>query len=132
MRRLQHAIVADDNQILRHGLVTLLMAVFLHARVQEAQNGVQVLEMAAADQPDLIFMDVEMPQVSGIDATTEIKSRWPNIRVIIMLLETHHRAQAENAGADACLFKGAPFEDILDTVAQLGFDVSTVTPRASG
>lgn len=131
MRRLRHAIVADDNHIFRQGLVALLLAVFLHVRVQEAQNGLQVLDMTAVDQPDLIIMDVEMPQVSGLDATKEIKSRWPHIRVIILMLESHHRALAESAGADACLFKGVPFEELLDAVAQLGFEVSISPARPS-
>ena len=123
---LRHAIVADDNHIFRQGLVSLLLAVFVHTRVQEAQNGAQVLDMAAVEAPDLIIMDVDMPQVNGLQATSEIKSRWPSIRVIILVLEHHHRAKAADAGADACLFKGVSFEDLLATVAQLGFDVSAV------
>lgn len=131
MRRLQHAIVADDNHIFRQGLVSLLMAVFFQARVEEAQNGIQVLDMTAATQPDLIIMDVDMPQVSGLDATTEIKERWPHVCVIVLLLESHHRALAERAGADACLFKGVPFEELLDAVARLGFEVSIVSKKAA-
>lgn len=123
---LRHAIVADDNYIFRQGLVSLLMAVFLHARVEVAQNGVQVLDMVAEEQPDLVIMDVEMPQVSGLDATREIKARWPHVCVIVLVLETHHRPHAIEAGADACLFKGVSFEDLLDAVARLGFDVTTV------
>ena len=131
MRRLRHAIVADDNHIFRQGLVALLMAVFLQTRVQEAQNGIQVLDMAAVDQPDLIIMDAEMPQVGGLDATVEIKSRWPDIRVIVLMLEMSHRALAESAGADACLFKGVPFEELIETVAGLGFDVSIMPAQRS-
>lgn len=124
--KLRYAVVADDNHIFRKGLVSLLLAVFLNLRVQEAQNGLQVLDIVAVDQPDLIIMDVDMPQVGGLDATTVIKSRWPSIRVIVLVLEHHHRAKAADAGADACLFKGVSFEDLLDTVAQLGFEVSIV------
>lgn len=123
---LRYAIVADDNHIFRKGLVSLLLAVFLQTRVEEAQNGAQVLDMAALEQPDLIIMDLEMPQVSGLDATTEIKSRWPHVCIIVLVLEQHHRAWAYEAGADACLFKGVPFEDLLGAVAKLGFNVSTV------
>ncbi len=128
--RLRHAVVADDNHIFRQGLVSLLLAVFHNARVQEAQNGAQVLDIVAAEQPDLVIMDVEMPQVGGLEATVAIKSRWPGIRVMILVLEHHHRAQAAEAGADICLFKGVSCEDLLDAVARLGFDVSILPRKA--
>ena len=54
---LRHAIVADDNHAIRQSMIALLMTVFMHARISEAQNGHQVLDLVASDPPDLIIMD---------------------------------------------------------------------------
>lgn len=123
--QLHHAIVADDNHAIRQSLKAFLVAMFLHARIDEAQNGHQVLDMVAANPPDLVLMDAEMPQVSGIDATRAIKSGWPHIRVIIMTLEPHHRHLALHAGADACIFKGVSSEQLLQAIALIGFEVTS-------
>lgn len=129
--RLRHAIVADDNHAIRQSLKTLLVAVFLRVRIEEAQNGHQVLDMVAADPPNLVLMDAEMPQVNGLDATRAIKAGWPHVRVIVMVLEPHHRFQALQAGADACVMKGFPSQELLDAIELIGFEVASWRHRVS-
>lgn len=123
--QLHHAIVADDNHTIRQSLKAFLVAAFLHALVEEAQNGHQVLDMVAAHPPDLVLMDAEMPQVNGIEATRAIKSGWPDTHVIIMTLEPHHRHLALGAGADACILKGVSSEQLLSIIDQIGFDTAS-------
>ena len=125
---LRHAIVADDNHAIRQSMIALLMTVFMHARISEAQNGHQVLDLVASDPPDLIIMDAEMPQLNGLDTAREIKVRCPVARVIILILEPHHHSLALQAGADACVLKGIRSEELLHVIAQLGFEVASVWP----
>lgn len=120
--QLHYAIIADDNHTIRQSLKAFLVAAFWHVFVEEAQNGHQVLDMVAANPPDLVLMDVEMPQVNGIDATRAIKSGWPDTHVIIMTLEPRHRQLALSAGADACVLKGVSSEQLLHIIDRIGFD----------
>lgn len=122
--KLCHAIVADDSHAIRQSLKAFLVAVFLHARIEEAQNGNQVLDLVAADPPDLILMDMDMPQVNGLDATRLVKSSWPAVRIIILALHPDHLHPALQTGADACILKGFPSTELLRTIAKIGFDVA--------
>ncbi len=120
---LSYVLIADDNHAIRQSLRALLLTVFLRLRVEEAHNGHQVLDKIAEDLPDLVLMDVDMPHLDGLATTRAIKARWPVVRVIILALEPHHHALAAQAGADACVLKGVPFHELLQAVAQVGFDV---------
>lgn len=127
--KLCHAIVADDSHAIRQSLKTFLYAVFHHVRIEEAQNGNQVLDLVAADPPNLILMDVEMPQVNGMHATRMVKAGWPAVRVIILALDPNHLPMALQAGADACILKGFPSEELLRTIAMIGFEVASIHER---
>lgn len=121
--KLRHAIVADDNHAIRQSLRAFLVAKFLQIRIDEAQNGHQVLDLVAKDPPNLVLMDVDMPQLDGLDTTRAIKADWPEIRVIILALHAHHHALALQAGADACIFKGNPVDELLQAIGLVGFEI---------
>lgn len=127
--QLHRAIIADDNHLIRQSLRAFLVATTAHVQIDEAQNGHQVLDMVASNPPDLVLMDAEMPQVNGIDATRTIKSGWPEVRVIVIIIEPHHRQLALQAGADACILRGGPSEQLLYAIALIGFEVSPGNPK---
>lgn len=128
---LRYVLIADDNHAIRQSLRALLLTVFLRLRVEEAHNGHQVLDKIADEPPELVLMDAEMPQLDGLTTTRAIKARWPMIRVIILALETHHHSEAALAGADACVLKGTPFHELIDTIAHVGFDVRAALNHTS-
>ena len=76
-------IVADDHQLYLDGLHNLLRTRGVQV-VGLAQNGEQVQALAEKMQPDLILMDVDMPICNGLDATKEIKTKWPDIKVVML------------------------------------------------
>ena len=125
---LRYVLIADDNHAIRQSLRALLLTVFLRLRVEEAHNGHQVLDKIAEDAN---VMDAEMPQLDGLTTTRAIKARWPMIRVIILALESHHHSEAALAGADACVLKGTPFHELIDTIAHVGFDVRAALNHTS-
>jgi DNA-binding NarL/FixJ family response regulator len=107
-------LIADDHQLVRAGLKLLLTSSELDVDVvAEASNGLEALAACAALQPDLVLMDIAMPQMSGLDALQQLKVSHPNIRVLIlsMFANEEHVIRALRLGAAGYLLKdSAPAE----------------------
>jgi DNA-binding NarL/FixJ family response regulator len=67
-------------------------------------------------RPDVVLMDARMPVMDGLEATRVIKDKWPEVKIIVLTMYPAYRAQALAAGADACLIKGCPPEDLLKAI----------------
>ena len=104
--------------MLRQGLCGLLNAYEDIHVVGEASNGKEALELAQQLQPDVILMDVTMPDIDGIEVTKRIKSDHPHVRVIGM--SVHKTEQVEramtNAGAAAFVNKEAAVDQLHQTI----------------
>jgi DNA-binding NarL/FixJ family response regulator len=61
-------------------------------------------------------MDAQMPQMDGLEATRQIKARWPEVRVVVVTMYASYRAEAQAAGADGFLQKGDPVEEFLSAI----------------
>jgi two-component system chemotaxis response regulator CheY len=114
-------LIVDDDQFIRKLIATTLEDV-ADFELHEAANGVQALELAAQQRPTLVFLDVDMPGVDGIEACRELRRRQ-STATIVMLTAAHDdevERQAAQAGAD--LFLTKPFSplDLLRLVDQLG------------
>ncbi len=109
-------LLVDDHQMVRHGLKDILLKHRQIGVVYEAKNGREALEMAEKHRPDLVLMDVSMPQMNGIEATCAIKERWPDMRVAALSMydEPDIRAAMLKAGACAYLDKSGPSEQIIE------------------
>ena len=112
----QRILIVDDYLPMRQSLKAYLGEVFPRAHIQGAQNGRQALEMVAADSPDVILMDAAMPHVDGIEATRQIKTQWPQVRIVALVLNLRQDELALDAGADACLFKGCSSDELLSAI----------------
>ena len=82
--RVHRLLVVDDHEVVRQGLVALLDRRPEFQVVAEAGTGAEALEMARRFQPDIVVMDVRLPDGSGIEACREIRSELPDTRVIIL------------------------------------------------
>jgi two-component system, chemotaxis family, chemotaxis protein CheY len=107
-------LIVDDSAVIRR----LLRGVFLPDRFQvvaEAGNGKEAVERYLAAKPDLVIMDIVLPEVSGIDATREIVSHDPRARIIVCsaLGQEDLVMQALNAGASDYIVKPFEPEDVL-------------------
>lgn len=116
-RRLRIMLV-DDHQMMRSGLRSLLELEQDLEIVGEADDGAQAQELAERLRPDLILMDVSMPQMDGIEATRRIKARHPAIRVIGLSMFDDERCAItmRDAGAECYLPKAGPAEELLAAV----------------
>jgi DNA-binding NarL/FixJ family response regulator len=106
-------LVADDEPRARQSLRALLTTQPQIRLVAEATNGREALERVAGDHPDVVLLDVRMPELDGLEATRRIKARWPATRVIVHSMYPDYRAEALAAGADAFVVKGDPPNELL-------------------
>ncbi len=113
-----NVLLADDHTIVRDGLRALLEANREIKVVGDAANGVQVVEEAAKLQPDIVIMDISMPEMNGIDATRQILAALPQVNVIIlsMLGTADHVFRALQAGAKGFLLKESAGREVLEAV----------------
>ena len=114
-------LIVNDDQFIRKLISTTLEDV-ADFELHEAEDGVQALELAAERRPTLVFLDVNMPGLDGIEACRELRRRQSSA-TIVMLTAAHGdevERRAEQAGAD--LFLTKPFSplDLLRLVDQLG------------
>ena len=118
-----HVFVVDDHRVVRAGLAAYLgvepdmRVVGQAADGQAALNEIAVLDRAG-ELPDVILMDLIMPRMDGIAATTEVKRRWPEIEVVAVtsFLEEERIRAALEAGATGYLLKDADASDVADAI----------------
>ncbi|BDZ45865.1 response regulator transcription factor [Naasia aerilata] len=108
-------VLVDDHPIYRQGLAALLGSLGGVTVVGTAADGAEAIEVARAEQPDVIVMDVQMPGVDGIEATRRITGESPHIGVVVLTMSEDDETvfQAMRAGARGYLLKGAGQEEIL-------------------
>ncbi|MCP4542938.1 MAG: response regulator transcription factor, partial [Chloroflexi bacterium] len=115
MKRRQ-VLIADDLPQTRDGLQALLSILPEIEIVAEAADGREAVRLVQAVRPDVVLMDVCMPDMDGLDATQIIKSSWPETKVIVLTIHADYQTEALAAGADAFFVKGASTEKLLEAV----------------
>ncbi len=110
--------LADDHEIVRAGLHMLLDAQPDIEIVAEASSGAEAIELAQTHQPDVILMDVAMPDMNGMEATREIKARCPSATVLALTIheEEDYFFRMLDAGASGYIPKRAAPDDLLQAV----------------
>ncbi|MFZ0563831.1 MAG: response regulator transcription factor [Terriglobales bacterium] len=115
--RLIRILAVDDHNLLRKGLAAVLNAEPDMKLVAEASNGEDAIEKFRIHRPDLVLMDLQMPRLNGIEATSRILSEFPDARIIV--LTTYHGdvqvKRALESGARAYLLKGHDRE-LVETI----------------
>jgi DNA-binding NarL/FixJ family response regulator len=127
-------VVCDDHAIFREGIKQVLAANGRLQVVGEAANGMDALNLVKKVKPELIIMDITMPELSGIEVTREVMKELPETRVII--LSVHSRKmfimEALKAGARGYVLKDSAGEKLLEAVAAvLGGDCYLDSPVAA-
>jgi DNA-binding NarL/FixJ family response regulator len=102
-------LVAEDHHLVRAGICSLLRNIAGAEVVAEAANGREALEMIRTQHPDIVLMDIAMPELNGLEATRRVTREFPGIRVIILSMHTSEEyvMQALHVGASGYLLKTA-------------------------
>ena len=126
-------LVVDDHEVVRQGLVSLLERREHFQVVAEAGTAAEAVEMARKFEPDLVVMDVRLPDGSGIEACREIRSEFPNTKVVILTSYPDEEAvlSAIIAGASGYLLKQIRGRDLISSLESVGRGDSLLDPAVT-
>jgi DNA-binding NarL/FixJ family response regulator len=104
--------LADDHALFRDGVASLLSAWDMEV-VGQAGNGAEAIEKAGDLRPDLILMDIKMPEMNGLEATQQIRAQWPEIKIVMLTVseEDGDLFEAVKSGAQGYLLKNIEAEE---------------------
>jgi DNA-binding NarL/FixJ family response regulator len=126
-------LTVDDHPLVREGIAGLLGVQTDMAVVGEAGNGREAIQQFRTHRPDVTLMDLQMPEMNGLDALIAIRAEFPEARVI--MLTTYegdvHILRALKAGAQGYLLKNALHSDLLRTIRTVHEGKRSLSPEAS-
>jgi DNA-binding NarL/FixJ family response regulator len=108
----------DDHPLLREGIAALIGNQSDMEVVAEASNGREALDLFRTHRPEITLMDLQMPELNGIDAISAIRGEFPEARIIVLTTDAGdvQVSRALKAGARAYLLKGSVRKDLLETI----------------
>lgn len=123
-------VVADDHPVVRGGLIALLGAEHDIEVVDEAATGREAVTRALEHRPSVTLMDLQMPELDGVEATTAIKAAWPEATVIILTTYETDEAivRAVEAGAAGYLLKDSPPDVLVQVIRQAAAGETVLSP----
>ncbi len=127
-------LLADDHTIVRQGLKLILSAHEDLQVVGEAANGNQAVELAAKLRPDIVLMDVQMPELNGIEATRKMVAANPRIRILVLSMhkESVYVREILRAGARGYILKDAIDTELLTAVRSVAMGDGYISPAVAG
>jgi CheY-like chemotaxis protein len=117
MERPLEVLIVDDQPRARRSLKALLATWTRIGDVHEAANGLEALIELETTHPDLVLLDVLMPEMDGLVTARQIKARWPDVKIVMLSMYPEYANEALSAGADAFLTKGEPPRLLLERLA---------------
>jgi len=123
-------LVADDHPVVRDGLVAMLGTQPDFSVVGEASTGTEVVQKAALLLPDVVLLDLEMPDMNGVEALQQMRAERPDVRVLVFTAFDADEliVKAVQAGAQGYLLKGTPRSEIFQAVRVVGAGGSLLQP----
>jgi len=127
-------LIADDHKIMLAGLRSLLEKQTDFEVVAEAENGRKAVQMAQEKKPDIVVMDVSMPDLNGIEATTQIIETLPETRVIALSMHSDKRFVIGmlRAGASGYLLKDCASQELANAISQVAAGKKYLSPEITG
>ncbi len=127
-------LICDDQDVVREGLQAILRTAPGLEVVGTARDGAEALELIPSTQPDVVLMDLKMPGMNGIQATREICTRYPTVRVLV--LTTYDADEwvfdAIRSGAAGYLLKDTPREQLIEAIKGTSAGKTHIDPNVAG
>ena len=126
-------LIVDDHKMMRDGLRAIMEKADIEVS-GEAANGSEAIELAAAQPPEIVVMDISMPGLNGIDATRLLMSKNPELRVIALSMNSDRRYVAAmfKAGAAGYLLKNSASEEMIQALHAVASGMTYVSPAIAG
>ena len=126
-------LAVDDHVLVREGIAVLLSTEPDMALVAEASNGREAIQQFRANRPDITLMDLQMPEMNGLDAITAIRGESPDAKIIVL---TTYKGDVQilralKAGARGYLLKNTIHRELLDTIRAVHAGKKALSPEAS-
>jgi DNA-binding NarL/FixJ family response regulator len=126
-------LLADDHMIVREGMRSILEKENDMDVVAVADNGRMALQLAGELRPDVVVMDIAMPEMNGIEATRRLSGEMPGIRVLILSMHSARRFVVETlaAGAKGYLLKDCASEELVSGIRTVAADETYLSPKVA-
>jgi DNA-binding NarL/FixJ family response regulator len=126
-------LIAEDHPLFRKGMISLLASVPDFEVVGEVATGEEAVALAAQLQPDVVLMDLQMPNVNGIEATRRILQESPNIRILVVTLfeDDDSVFMALRAGARGYVLKDSDEEEMVHAIRAVGKGEAIFSPNVA-
>jgi DNA-binding NarL/FixJ family response regulator len=126
-------LTVDDHPVLRQGIAALIADESDMTMVAEAANGREAIQQFRTHRPDVTLMDLQMPEMNGLDAMIAIRGEFPDARIIVLTTYTGdvQATRALKAGARAYLLKNSLYKELLDTIRAVHAGRKTLSPEVS-
>ena len=126
-------LAVDDHPIVRQGIAGLVGIQTDMVLVGEASNGRDAIQQFRTHHPDITLMDLQMPEMSGIDSLIAIRNEFPNAKVIVLTTYAGDTQilRALKAGAQAYLLKNTLHKELLETIRSVHVGKKTLSPEVS-
>jgi len=123
-------VLADDHQIMREGLRSLVNKESDMEVLAEAEDGRSAVKLARKLQPDVIVMDIAMPNLNGVEATRQVLKDVPKVKVVALSMhaDKHYVARMLEAGASGYLLKDCAFEELVTAIRTVVADRIYLSP----
>lgn len=127
-------LLADDHRIIREGLRSLLQKQSDMEVVEEAQDGITAVRLTEKLHPDIVIMDIGMPDLNGIEAARQIITRVKGVKVIALSMHSDKRFVLEmlKAGASGYLLKDCAFEELINAIRTVSAGQIYLSHRVTG
>lgn len=126
-------VLADDHEIVRKGIHDLLAEEDDIQVVAEATNGVEAVDLTLEHRPDVAVLDIQMPEMTGIEATRQIKAKAPEIRILVLTAydDDPYIFAVLQAGASGYVLKNAPASELVRAVRTVAAGGSAMDPTVT-
>ncbi len=126
-------LAVDDQPVIREGVAAIVAGQSDMSLVAQASNGRDAIQQFRAHRPDVTLMDLQMPEMNGLDAMIAIRGEFPQARIIVLAgyIGDVQAVRAIKAGARACVLKNLSHRDLLETIRAVHAGKKTLSPEAS-
>ena len=126
-------LAVDDHPVVRRGIAAMIATQPDMTLVAEASNGREAIQQFRAHHPDITLMDLQMSEMSGLDAVSAIRGEFPDARIIVLTTYAGdvQILRAVKAGAQAYLLKNTFHEELIDTIRVVHSGKKKLSPEAS-